>query len=84
MPGNSVPKGGAGAPKSPIGVVAHDVLNLITIVYGLQEEIEALSSSTPNKNALVSSVRGLGDKLEAVARRLSAMRDAATESTATR
>jgi hypothetical protein len=49
---------------------AHDIFNVLTVVYGLQDEVELLSDQNPRKTAFRATVRTVIDKLGEIANKL--------------
>jgi hypothetical protein len=49
---------------------AHDIFNVLTVVYGLEDEVELLPDSNPRKAAWRATVKSMIEKLGEIANRL--------------
>jgi|JI10StandDraft_1071094.scaffolds.fasta_scaffold590971_2 signal transduction histidine kinase len=58
------------AQPSGSAVVAHDVFNLLTVLYGHQDDLEDLPPDLPQRTALVASAKGIVSRLEEIGRLL--------------
>lgn len=57
-------------PPNVAGAIAHEVFNLLTVVYGLQDDADKLDDDVPGKMAIVSGGKTIAERLDLVGRRL--------------
>ena len=62
-------------PNGP-AAVAHDVFNLLTVLYGHQDDLEDLPLELAQRTQLLDSAKGIASRLEAIGRLLVALSQA--------
>ncbi|HYC78549.1 MAG TPA: HAD-IA family hydrolase [Planctomycetota bacterium] len=60
----------AGYAGADVGRLAHDVFNLLTVVYGLQEELASLETSDPRRPLMARTMQTVADRLNEIGKRL--------------
>lgn len=57
-------------------MIAHDVFNLLTVLYGHQDDLEELPPDLAQRAALVASAKGIVSRLEEIGRLLMSLSQA--------
>ena len=63
---------GVPSPNGP-AAIAHDVFNLLTVLYGHQDDLEGLPPGLSERGHLIASAKGIVSRLEEIGRLLVAL-----------